>query len=56
MVYDLQGDEDLEKNKMKKKKNQSALQRLKEKIRAKKQVGWVFIYDLDIMTMHNIFI
>ena len=39
MVYDLQGDEDLEKNKMKKKKNQSALQRLKEKIRAKKQVG-----------------
>jgi len=31
------GDEDLERNKMKKKKNQSALQRLKEKIRAKKQ-------------------
>lgn len=34
---DWEGDEDLEKNKMKKKKNQSALQRLKEKIRAKKQ-------------------
>ena len=34
-----QADEDTEQNKMKKKKNQSPLQRLKEKIRAKKQAS-----------------
>lgn len=36
-MYIVQADEDAEQNKMKKKKNQSPLQRLKEKIRLKKQ-------------------